>query len=196
MVQQPTKEPKMADLQIQLARDAVIEAIEAIVARGERPHSHNVPIEAQRIMISKGRATITDAIASDQIMRAIVSLNDNEKIEAHMEPRKTWRIVDTHVSSSIPSTKTDTENTEVGVALAESAVVNAIEILVSQGQRPHSHNVPMEAERIMISEGRGRITEAMVSGLIKEAIVTLHDRRKIEAHMEPRKTWRIVGRID
>ena len=186
----------MTDLQIQLAQDAVIAAIEAIVARGERPHSHNVPIEAQKIMISKGRGTITDANASDQITHAIVTLNDDVKIEAHMEPRKTWRIVDTHVSNSIQSTETATENTEVGVALAENAVLEAIEVLVSQEQRPHSHNVPIEAERIMISKGRGRITEAMVSDLIKNAIVTLHDRRKIEVHTEPRKTWRIVHRID
>ena len=147
-------------------------------------------------MISKGRGTITDEIASDEITRAIVTLNDDGKIEAHMEPRKTWRIMDTHVSSLTQSIDTATGNPDIGASLAESAVVDAIEVLISRGERPHSHNVPIEAERIMIFKGRGRITEVVVSGIIEKAIVTLHDNRKIEAYIEPRKTWRIVHSID
>ena len=182
----------MTELQLKLAEDAVIEAIEALVARGQRPYLHNVPIEAQRIMIFKGRGTITEANASDSIKRAIVTLNNSGKIEAHMEPRKTWRIVDIHVLNLIQPPGTDTGEKTTSATLAEGAVLAAIENLVANGERPYSHNVPREAQRIMISEGRGRITEVVASDAVTDAISSLHDNGKIEAHIEPRKTWRIV----
>ena len=78
----------------QLAEEAVIEAIETLVARGDRPYSHNVPLEAQRILVAKGHGRVTLAEASDSVRNAIVSLDESGAIEAHAEPRKTWKITD------------------------------------------------------------------------------------------------------
>ena len=84
----------MTSMQSKLAQDAVIEAIEELAAsREERPYSHNVPIEATRIMVSKSRGKITDEIASDEIEHAIVTLKAEGKIDAPTEAYRNWRIL-------------------------------------------------------------------------------------------------------
>ncbi len=80
--------------------------------------------------------------------------------------------------------------------LAEDAVIEAIEKLIAARKRAYSLSVPPEATRILISKGRGRIASADATTKVKEAIISLHDRGKIEAHVEPREDWLILDTVD
>lgn len=80
--------------------------------------------------------------------------------------------------------------------MAEDAVIQAIEELVSAGKRAYSLSVPVEAQRILLSKERGRVARADALSRIREAIVSLQDRGMIEAHLEPSKDWLICNTAD
>lgn len=72
---------------------------------------------------------------------------------------------------------------------AESAVIEAIEELVSSGKRAYSLNVPLTAEQILIHKGRGRISTAESNSRIKSAISAMMKNGILQAFAEPRQDW-------
>jgi hypothetical protein len=77
-----------------LAEQAVKEAIEALMARGERPCSHNVPREAQRLLMDKGRGRVAQSIADKKVLDAIWRMKERKDIKAPTSPQADWAIVD------------------------------------------------------------------------------------------------------
>jgi hypothetical protein len=51
--------------------------------------------------------------------------------------------------------------------LAESVVKEAIEGLAANGKRAYSGSVPMEAERLLLSKGRGRVPQVVAATKVR-----------------------------
>ena len=88
-----------------LAEDAVIEAIEELIAENKRAYSHSVPLKAVQILVSRGRGRVARGDATERVRGAIVSLHEREAIEASHLPRNDWLILDYDTSDS----RTDNE---------------------------------------------------------------------------------------
>lgn len=76
--------------------------------------------------------------------------------------------------------------------LAEDSVKEAIECLVADGQRCHSGSVPIEAVRILMKHGRGRVPETLAWAKIDDAIHRLRERKELKAPLERQYTWVLV----
>ncbi|EGD58012.1 hypothetical protein Y88_3342 [Novosphingobium nitrogenifigens DSM 19370] len=83
------------------AASAVYAAIEGLIAAGKRAYAHNVPLEAQNILLKHFGGRLRPAEASDQIQAAIVGLAESDKIEIHPEPRKDWLILEREILEEI-----------------------------------------------------------------------------------------------
>ena len=100
--------PRVAATELQYTQEAasaVYAAIEGLVAAGKRAYVHNVPIEAQNILIKKSGGRIRSAEASEQVKAAIAGLAEEDKIEVHAEPRKDWVILENNGSEESVVTK-------------------------------------------------------------------------------------------
>jgi hypothetical protein len=86
-----------------LAEQAVKEAIEALLARAERPCSHNVPLEAQRLLMDKGRGRVAQSIAEKKVVDAIWRMKERKDIKAPTSPHGDWVIVDRRPSAAAGS---------------------------------------------------------------------------------------------
>ena len=75
--------------------------------------------------------------------------------------------------------------------LAEEAVKQALKDLRERGVRPHSKNVPPEAETILLSKARNRVAQADAERRVTLAIARLKERKDIKAPATPRGwCWR------
>jgi predicted nucleotide-binding protein len=72
---------------------------------------------------------------------------------------------------------------------AAEAVYAAIEALIAAGKRAYSLSVPMEAEKILVQSGRGRINSSEAHAQTKAAIVGLATEGKIEIPIQSRMDW-------
>jgi hypothetical protein len=77
-----------------LAEASVREAIEKLVAAGERPHSQNAPAEARQLLLAKGRGRISEAVAEKRVIDAIWRMKERKDIKAPTSPQGDWVIVD------------------------------------------------------------------------------------------------------
>lgn len=77
-----------------LAEAAVKEAINRLVAAGERPCSQNVPRDAGRLLLEKGRGRISQSAGEKRVLDAIWRLKERKEIKAPASPRGDWAIVD------------------------------------------------------------------------------------------------------
>jgi hypothetical protein len=77
-----------------IAEQAVKEAIEKLVAAGERPYSQNVPAEARQLLLAKGRGRISQAVAEKKVIDAIWRMKERKDIKAPTSPHGDWAIVD------------------------------------------------------------------------------------------------------
>jgi len=77
-----------------LAEQAVKEALQKLMAAGERPHSQNVPPEARQLLLAKGRGRISEGIAEKEVSDAIWRMKERKDIKAPTSPRGDWVIVD------------------------------------------------------------------------------------------------------
>ena len=82
------------------AEDVVIEAIEELIADGKRAYSHNVPLKAVQILITRGRGRVARGDATRRVSEAVVSLHERGAIEASSLPRKDWLILDYDTSEA------------------------------------------------------------------------------------------------
>jgi hypothetical protein len=78
--------------------------------------------------------------------------------------------------------------------LAESIVKEAIQGLATNGKRAYSGSVPMEAERLLLSKGRGRVSEFVAAAKVKAAIERLRERKEIRAPVAQYTDWVLVDR--
>lgn len=74
------------------AAHAVLAAIENLTAAGKRAHIRNVPPEAEKLLMQRGRGRIDRAEASGQIQAAIAGLSQSGTIDASVEPHRDWLI--------------------------------------------------------------------------------------------------------
>jgi hypothetical protein len=77
-----------------LAEEAVKEAIKDLPARGVRPSSRTVPLEARKIMLSKGRNRLTQPDAESRVTRAIARMKERKDIKAPTAPYTDWALID------------------------------------------------------------------------------------------------------
>jgi len=75
------------------AAKAVYTAIEGIVADGQRAHCLNVPFEAEKLLLWRGKGITKRSEANAQIKAAITGLAREGKIEIHAEGHKDWIIL-------------------------------------------------------------------------------------------------------
>jgi hypothetical protein len=77
-----------------LAEASVKEAIERLVAAGERPYSQNVPPAARHLLLEKGRGRVSQAEAEKRVIDAIWRMKERKDIKAPTSPHADWVIVD------------------------------------------------------------------------------------------------------
>jgi hypothetical protein len=77
-----------------LAEASVKEAIESLIAAGERPYSQNVPAEARQLLLAKGRGRILESVAEKKVIDAIWRMKERKDIVAPTSPHGDWVIVD------------------------------------------------------------------------------------------------------
>lgn len=77
--------------------------------------------------------------------------------------------------------------------LAEAAVKEAIEKLVTEGKRPHSRSVPPEARQLLVKKGRGRVSQADAEKRVDQAIERLRVRKEIKAPRAPHNDWALIS---
>jgi hypothetical protein len=77
--------------------------------------------------------------------------------------------------------------------LAEEAVKDAIRSLAAGGKRAFSGSVPPEAERILLSKARGRLSPPQAAARVKQAVERLHTRKTIKAPQARQNDWVVVG---
>ena len=77
-----------------IAEQAVKEAIEKLVAAGERPYSQNVPAEARQLLLAKGRGRIAQSVAEKKVTDAIWRMKERKDIKAPTSPHGDWAVVD------------------------------------------------------------------------------------------------------
>ena len=78
----------------ELAEDSVKEAIERLLADGQRCHSGSVPIEAVQILMKRGRGRVSETLAFAKIDDAIHRLRERQELKAPLERQYTWVLVD------------------------------------------------------------------------------------------------------
>lgn len=74
------------------AEDAVIKAIETLVAGGQRAYVHNVPEAATGIYHQSAGGRISEYEAEKAVIAAIKTLAQKEKINAPSEQWKDWTV--------------------------------------------------------------------------------------------------------
>ena len=77
-----------------LAEASVKEAIEKLVAAGQRPYSQNVPAEARQLLLARGRGRISEAVVEKRVIDAIWRMKERKDIKAPTSPHGDWVIVD------------------------------------------------------------------------------------------------------
>jgi RNase P protein component len=77
--------------------------------------------------------------------------------------------------------------------LAEEAVKDAIKSLVAKGQRAYSGTVPMEAVRILMKSGPGRVSQTVATAKVKDAVERLRTRKEIKAPPARQHDWVLIG---
>ena len=77
-----------------LAEEAVKQALKDLRERGERPHSKNVPPEACKVLLSRGRKRVSQADAEQRVTRAIGRLRERKDIKAPITPRAEWALIE------------------------------------------------------------------------------------------------------
>jgi hypothetical protein len=77
--------------------------------------------------------------------------------------------------------------------LAEDAVRDAIKSLVASGQRAYSGSVPIEAVRILMKNGRGRVSQTVATAKVNDAIERLKTRKEIKAPPARQHDWVLIG---
>lgn len=92
---------------IDLARAAIIEAIETLVAEGNRPYSLNVPTNAENILVRNGRGRLTRAQAYEDIRAALSAMISAGEIEIFTEPNRDWRLIDSAPPNLITGQQAD-----------------------------------------------------------------------------------------
>jgi len=73
-----------------LAEVSVKEAIESLVVAGKRAYSQNVPTEARRLLLQKGRGRVSQADADKRVQQAIERLRERKEIKAPGAPYNDW----------------------------------------------------------------------------------------------------------
>ena len=68
--------------------------------------------------------------------------------------------------------------------LSEDCVKEAIKSLIARGGRCHSGNVPIEAVRILIKQGRGRVHDKVAWAKVDDAVERLKERKELKAPLE------------
>ena len=76
--------------------------------------------------------------------------------------------------------------------LAEVAVKEAIAALVAGGKRANSGSVPSEAQRLLKSKGRARVSETDAQRRVQQAIERLKERKEIKAPTAPYNDWALI----
>jgi hypothetical protein len=77
--------------------------------------------------------------------------------------------------------------------LAEAAVKESIQKLVTDGQRPSGRTVPTKARELLRLKGRGRLTEIDAEKRVQQAIERLRERKEIKAPKTPNADWAVLG---
>ncbi len=76
-----------------LAETAVKEAIQQLTGSGQRASSRNVPAEARRILLQKGRGRVAQAEADKRVLQAIERLRVRKEIRAPQAPFNDWTLI-------------------------------------------------------------------------------------------------------
>jgi hypothetical protein len=77
--------------------------------------------------------------------------------------------------------------------LAEEAVKEAIKSFAAAGKRAFSGSVPPEAERLLLSKARGRLSQPQAAARVTQAVERLHSRRTIKAPQARQNDWVLMG---
>ena len=77
-----------------LAEASVKEAIQQLVAKGNRPSSRNVPADARQLLRQKGRGRLTQADAEKKVEHAIERLRERKEIKAPKAPNNDWALIE------------------------------------------------------------------------------------------------------
>jgi hypothetical protein len=75
-----------------LAETAVKDAIRELVAAGKRASSRNVPAEARRLLLAKGRGRVSPSDAEKRVRQAIERLRERKEIRAPEAPYNDWTL--------------------------------------------------------------------------------------------------------
>jgi hypothetical protein len=76
-----------------LAETAVKDAIKQLAADGKRPSSRNVPAEACRLLLSKGRGRVVRSEVEKRVRQAIERLRERKEIKAPEAPYNDWALI-------------------------------------------------------------------------------------------------------
>src|SRR5260370_4234923 len=77
-----------------IAEAAVVQAIENLIASGRRAYNVSVPLEAEQILIARGRGRISQTDALRRVNEAITAMVARGQLQAYDKPYKDWVIVD------------------------------------------------------------------------------------------------------
>jgi hypothetical protein len=88
-----------------LAEESVKQAIQDLRARGERPCSKNVPPEARKILVAKGRHRVSQADAEKRVQQAVARLKERKEIKAPAAPFNDWAVMGAAPASTTESSQ-------------------------------------------------------------------------------------------
>ena len=76
-----------------LAEASVKGAIQELAAKGKRPSSRTVPLEARSILLQKSRKRLTQPDAEKRVQKAIDRLKERKEIKAPTARNNEWALV-------------------------------------------------------------------------------------------------------